>query len=69
MKAPEPRRRPPLAERDRLLLMAQLADKFTALQIARKSYMISRLWAWASRIKWHPHLRVPVPQYLTHRDP
>jgi hypothetical protein len=38
-------------------------------QLIKKSYVLSRFWAWFSQIELEPHIRVPVPRFFTYRDP
>ena len=71
------RKPPPPKTRD-LMVRAQL-EKLSpiweaistdpVLPLVRKSYVLSRLWAWACRIQAEPQVRIPVPRYFTHRDP
>jgi hypothetical protein len=38
-------------------------------KLVQNSYVLSRFWAWWCRIEFNPELRVPVPRFLTTRDP
>lgn len=47
-------------------------DMCESAQIAtlvQNSYVLSRFWAWFSRIQVSPTIRIPVPRLLTYRDP
>ena len=46
-----------------------LGEACTLVPILEKSYVLSRFWAWFSRIEMTPHLRIPVPRFLSVRDP
>ena len=35
----------------------------------QNSYVLSRFWAWWSRVELYPQVRIPVPRFLTYRDP
>jgi hypothetical protein len=37
--------------------------------IVRKSYVLSRFWAWFCRIELEPQVRIPLPRVFTVRDP
>jgi hypothetical protein len=37
--------------------------------LVRNSYVLSRFWAWCSRIQLSPTVRIPVPRFLSYRDP
>lgn len=37
--------------------------------IVRKSYVLSRFWAWATRVRMKPYVSLPLPRFLTTRDP
>lgn len=34
-----------------------------------KSYVISCIWAWISRIQLSPTVKIPIPRFLSTRDP
>jgi hypothetical protein len=46
-----------------------LGESVSLVPILEKSYVLSRFWAWVSRIEFRPQLRIPVPRYLSYRDP
>jgi hypothetical protein len=46
-----------------------LGETCTLVPFMEKSYVLSRFWAWFSRIEMSPQLRIPVPRFLTYRDP
>lgn len=46
-----------------------LGESVSLVPILEKSYVLSRFWAWVSRIEFSPQLRIPVPRYLSYRDP
>lgn len=46
-----------------------LGETCTLVPILEKSYVLSRFWAWFSRIEMSPRLRIPVPRFLSVRDP
>lgn len=35
----------------------------------RNYYVLSRFWAWVSQIKTKDRLSIPVPRFLTYREP
>jgi len=34
----------------------------------RKSYVLSRAWAWISKIQWRPRIEIPIPRALSQRE-
>jgi hypothetical protein len=46
-----------------------LVEHYPMTRFIRNSYVLSRFWAWLSQIQLKPHLRIPVPRFLTNRDP
>jgi hypothetical protein len=63
-----PKPRPP-EPADRWLQGLQLLERCSWTELAKNSYVISRFWAWFSKIELEPHVRIPVPRFLSHRDP
>lgn len=55
--------------RSRQILTQEINRFISEAQLVQKSYVLSRFWAWWSRIEFSPELRVPVPRFLTTRDP
>lgn len=69
-----PARRPPAQARkkpaqDPWLQFLELCERCSLTPVIQNSYVLSRLWAWFSHIEWGPQLKVPVPRFLTYRDP
>ena len=69
MKATKNDQAPIPRETDMVLLLRQLNERYPMTRFIEKSYVISRFWAWFSQIEVKPHVRVPVPRFLTYRDP
>lgn len=62
-KSPPPR--PP----DRWMTFLQLAEQCSWNQVTQNSYVISRFWAWFSRVQLSPQVKIPIPRFLSYRDP
>lgn len=60
---------PALRESDLKLLMRQLQELYPMTQIVGKSYVLSRFWAWFTQVQLTPTVRIPVPRFLSQRDP
>jgi hypothetical protein len=56
-------------EKDFLLALWTACECQAIGRIVKNSYVLSRGWSWFSQIQWSPELRVPVPRFLTQRDP
>jgi len=54
---------------ERWMLFLQLAEQCSWGQITQNSYMISRFWAWFSRVQIKPTVKIPIPRFLSYRDP
>ena len=50
-------------------LALQFYELYPMTRIIENSYVLSRFWAWYAKIELRPELRVPVPRFLTYRDP
>lgn len=59
----------PKRNRDILSLIRAACESYPASQVIEKSYVLSRLWAWFSQIELSPTVHIPVPRFLTYRDP
>lgn len=53
----------------RQILTQEINRYISEAKLVQNSYVLSRFWAWWSRIEFSPELRVPVPRFLTTRDP
>ena len=60
---------PAARESDLTLALRQLGERYPMTQIIGKSYVVSRFWAWFSQVEVSPRVRIPVPRFLTIRDP
>lgn len=58
----------PLAD-DRWAQFLDLCEQYRLSPIIQNSYVLSRFWAWFSRIQVNPKVRIPVPRFLSYRDP
>ena len=56
-------------ESERRQLLQPLCESLSQSPMVRNSYVLSRFWAWLSKIEWNPELRIPMPRFLTYRDP
>lgn len=56
-------------ESDLILKVRSLSEVYPMHQLVRNSYVLSRFWAWFSQIQLNPKVRIPVPRFLTYRDP
>lgn len=64
----KPRRRSqPKASENEAALETQ--EPWSVTNYFQNSYVVSRFWAWFSRVELSPKVRIPVPRFLTHRDP
>lgn len=54
---------------DRWMQFLQACERCTWNEVAKNSYMISRFWAWFSRIRVQPAVKIPLPRFLSYRDP
>lgn len=62
----KPRKR---RENERWNLIHEALSDASLLPIVRNSYVLSRFWAWWSRVQLSPEVRIPVPRFLSTRDP
>jgi hypothetical protein len=53
----------------RQILSQEINRRISEAKLVQNSYVLSRFWAWWCRIEFSPELRVPVPRFLTTRDP
>lgn len=53
----------------RELRVEELCEWVQISPLVRHSYVLSRLWAWLSRVRLSPNVQVPVPRSLSRRDP
>lgn len=60
---------PALKESEIKRLLQVLGDQYSISTLAQKSYLLSSFWAWVSQIRLEPHVRVPIPRFLSRRDP
>lgn len=44
------------------------SEKYPVAMLVKDSYVLSRTWAWASRIRLSPKVSIPIPRFLSHRD-
>lgn len=63
-KLPAPKR-----DRDPLTMTKRFLELYPMNQIIENSYVLSRFWAWFSQVQTTPQLHIPVPRFLTYRDP
>lgn len=64
MKNPKPSRR----EAAKWRQMQEWAEKYPVADLVQKSYVLSRTWAWASRIRVRPKVSIPIPRFLSYRE-
>ncbi len=70
MKKPAKKQVAPVLPQPPYWLSAKLLyEAYPLSRMVRKSYVLSRFWAWFSKIEVEPKLKVPVPRFLTVRDP
>lgn len=55
-------------ERERALEFLLFCERYSLTPLIQNSYVLSRLWAWFSRIEWSPEVKIPVPRFLSYRD-
>jgi hypothetical protein len=60
---------PTMPEHEFVVAARALCALYPMSQIFENSYVLSRFWAWFSQIELEPHVRIPVPRFLTIRDP
>jgi hypothetical protein len=60
---------PALRENERWLKIEELCELYQVAPIVRNSYVLSRFWAWFTRIQVNPRVSVPIPRFMTQRDP
>ena len=60
---------PVLRENEWSLRARDLCELYPMARFIKKSYVLSRFWAWCSQIQLQPRVRIPVPRFLTYRDP
>jgi hypothetical protein len=60
---------PSVREGDLALAARRLRELYPMSRLVQNSYVLSRFWAWFSQIELHPTVRIPVPRFLTIRDP
>jgi hypothetical protein len=60
---------PAAREHELILLLRQLHELYPMTQFIEKSYLVSRFWAWFTQIEVNPQVRIPVPRFLSYRDP
>ncbi|MGE0527322.1 MAG: hypothetical protein AB7P49_09690 [Bdellovibrionales bacterium] len=51
------------------LQLHSLCECASIAPLIKNSYVLSRFWAWFSRIEVSPEVRVPVPRFLSRREP
>lgn len=54
---------------DRWLVFLSLCERCTWAEVTKNSYVISRFWAWFSQIQLDPTVKIPIPRFLSYRDP
>lgn len=60
---------PTVREHEMLLAARNLCEIYPVRRMIQNSYVLSRFWAWFSQIQLEPSLRIPMPRFLTVRDP
>gem|GEM_PF-6231877 len=65
----QPLKTPPVARRGRLVALRHLCESAQWTPLVQNSYVLSRFWAWCSRIQISPKVSIPVPRFLSYRDP
>jgi hypothetical protein len=60
---------PTLLESEFVVAARALSALYPMSRIFENSYVLSRFWAWFSQIELEPNVRIPVPRFLTIRDP
>lgn len=60
---------PQVRERDLKTLVKDLYEMSSKSPLVKNSYVLSRAWAWCSKIRTQPRLSIPVPRIFTIRDP
>ncbi len=69
-RVPEKRKPPePPTDADRWASFLTFCESYTWSPILQNSYVLSRLWAWFSRIEISPKVKIPLPRMFTYRDP
>ena len=69
-RVPERRLRPqPPQQSEKLMLLLDTFERCQWESIVKNSYVISRVWAWVSKIEWSPRLKIPIPRSFSYRDP
>lgn len=54
---------------DRWMHFLEWVERYSWPEISKNSYVISVFWAWFSRIELEPKVKIPVPRFLSYRDP
>ncbi|MGZ3722053.1 MAG: hypothetical protein ACXVA9_03925 [Bdellovibrionales bacterium] len=60
---------PTLREHDLITAVRNIGDAYPLTRVIQNSYVLSRFWAWFSQIQLEPRVRIPVPRFLSVRDP
>ncbi len=60
---------PSLRETPARWLIKDLCSYTAVAPWVKNSYVLSRTWAWISRVRVEPSVRIPVPRFFTNRDP
>lgn len=60
---------PALRDTEIKRLLALLEERAPWLSVIERSYILSRFWAWWSKVELQPKVKIPVPRFLSHRDP
>ncbi len=67
---PQRRYKPmPPPQPDRWMMFLYLCEQASWSQVTKNSYVISRFWAWFSRIQIGPTVKIPIPRFMSTRDP
>lgn len=56
-------------ERQLQLLIEEIIEAHSLTPLVKNSYVLSRFWAWVSKIRLHPYVSVPIPRFMVRRDP
>lgn len=56
-------------ENEILLILRSFYEHYPVSRVIQKSYVLSLFWAWFSQIQLSPRVDIPVPRFLTYRDP
>lgn len=56
-------------KREALKIAQNLCEHYPMSAVIQNSYVLSRFWAWFSKVQVSPTVHIPVPRCLTIRDP